>query len=141
MLHTRRHFLETTLKGSTLVSLGLTVPVFLRHTALRAAQAGPNGDRVLVVIQLSGVNDGLNTVVPFGDELYAKNRNALRIPADQVLKIDDYLGLHPSLDGLSQLLEAGQLSILQGVGYPNASRSHFRSMDIWHTASMAEKLP
>src|SRR5437867_6220875 len=95
MFTTRRQFLETTLKGSTLVSLGLTVPTFL-HRSARAAQAESKaGDRLLVVIQLSGGNDGLNTVIPFGDDLYAKSRNALRIPADQVLKLDDYIGLHP----------------------------------------------
>jgi uncharacterized protein (DUF1501 family) len=141
MLHTRRRFLETTLKGSTLVSLGLSVPSFLHRTARAADKTQANGDRVLVVIQLSGGNDGLNTVVPFGDELYTKNRPTLRVPAEQVLKIDDRVGLHPNLAGLAKLLEASQLAVLQGIGYPNPSRSHFRSMDIWHTASLAEKLP
>ena len=141
MFTTRRRFLETTLKGSTLVSLGLTVPTFLHRSARAAEAAGKTGDRVLVVVQLSGGNDGLNTVVPFGDDLYRKNRPTLRVATEQVLKIDDHIGLHPNLAGLSKLLEAGQLAVLQGVGYPNPSRSHFRSMDIWHTASLAEKLP
>ena len=139
MFTTRRRFLETTLKGSTLVSLGLTVPNFL-HRSARAAE-GAKGDRVLVVVQLSGGNDGLNTVIPFGDDLYAKNRVALRVAADQIQKIDDHVGLHPSLTGLSKLLEDGHLAVLQGIGYPNPSRSHFRSMDIWQAASLAEKLP
>jgi len=138
---TRRSFLETSLKSSALVSLGLTVPEFLHRSARAAADAKSPADRVIVVIQLSGGNDSLNTVIPFGDDLYAKNRTALRVPTDQIKKIDDYCGLHPSLDGLAKLLEDGQLAVLQGIGYPNASRSHFRSMDIWHTASLAEKLP
>jgi len=141
MTQTRRQFLGATLRGSTLVSMGLSAPTFLCRTALAAAKSPPPGDRVLVVIQLSGGNDGLNTVVPFGDELYAKNRTSLQIPIDQVKKIDDYCGLHPSLEGFAKLLEDGQLSVLHGIGYPNPSRSHFRSMDIWHTASLAEKLP
>jgi uncharacterized protein (DUF1501 family) len=141
MFHTRRQFLATALKGSALVSFGWTVPGFLRRTALAAAAAGSNAERVLVVIQLSGGNDGLNTVVPFGDDLYAKNRPTLRIPAEQVIRIDDHAGLHPSLAGFGKLLEAGQLAVLQGIGYPNPSRSHFRSMDIWQTANMGERLP
>jgi uncharacterized protein (DUF1501 family) len=141
MFQTRRQFLEFSLKSSTLVSVGLTVPTFLRRSALAAADSKGSVDRTLVVVQLSGGNDGLNTVIPFGDDLYAKNRTGLRIASDQILKIDDHVGLHPSLAGFSNLLENGRLSILQGTGYPNPSRSHFRSMDIWNTASMAEKLP
>lgn len=140
MFTNRREFLGTALSGSTLISMGLTAPTFLCRSALAAASRSSD-ERVLVVIQLSGGNDGVNTAIPFGDDLYAKNRTALRIPTDQVLKIDDYCGLHPSLAGLSKLLEDNQLSVLHGIGYPNPSRSHFRSMDIWHTASMAEKLP
>jgi uncharacterized protein (DUF1501 family) len=140
MFETRRRFLRTVLGSSTLVSMGVTAPSFLCRSALAAADAKAN-DRVLVVVQLSGGNDGLNTVVPVGDDLYNKNRNALRISAGQALKVDDYVGLHPSLDGFAKLLEESRLAILQGVGYPNPSRSHFRSMDIWHTASMAERLP
>jgi uncharacterized protein (DUF1501 family) len=121
--------------------MGLTAPTFLCRTARAAAGANSDRERVLVVIQLSGGNDGLNTVIPFADDLYAKNRGTLRIPTEQVLKIDGYCGLHPSLDGLAKLLEAGQLAVLNGIGYPNPSRSHFRSMDIWHTASLSEKLP
>ncbi len=136
----RRQFLGTAIKGSSLISMGLIAPTFLCRSALAVA-AKPAGERVLVVIQLSGGNDGLNTVIPFGDDLYAKNRNALRIPTDQIKKLDDYCGLHPSLEGLAKLHEDGHLAVLHGIGYPNPSRSHFRSMDIWHTASLAEKLP
>jgi uncharacterized protein (DUF1501 family) len=89
---------------------------------------------VLVVVQLSGGNDGLNTVIPFAHDAYRKARPSLAVGKDQVKKIDDELGFHPSLDGFSKLLEGGRLGIIQGVGYPNPDRSHFSSMDIWHTA-------
>lgn len=128
----RRRFLQSTLGTSALLSVGLHVPAFLARTA-HAARSG-SGERVLVVVELSGGNDGLNTVVPYGDELYAKYRSVLRIGAEQVHKIQDGLGLHPSMDGLARLLEENRLAIVQGVGYPNPDRSHFRSMDIWHTA-------
>jgi uncharacterized protein (DUF1501 family) len=129
---TRRRFLQTTLGTSTLLSMGLSAPAFLA----RAAKAAPSGsgNNVLVVVQLSGGNDGLNTVVPYADEAYEKNRIVLRIPKDQVLKLDGQTGLHPQLAGFHKLIEAGRLAIVQGVGYPNPDRSHFRSMDIWHTA-------
>jgi uncharacterized protein (DUF1501 family) len=128
----RRRFLQHALGSSALLSVGLHVPAFLARSA-RAAGTG-TGQRVLVVVQLSGGNDGLNTVVPYGDELYAKHREVLRLGADQVLKIQQGLGLHPSMDGLARLLQENRLAIVQGVGYPNPDRSHFRSMDIWHTA-------
>ena len=129
---TRRKFLQTTLGSSTLLSLGLTAPTFLSRAA-KAAEAA-SGERVLVVVQLSGGNDGLNTVIPYADDAYAKNRIVLRIPSGQVLKIDDHFGLHPQMTGFRKLLEDDRLAIGQGVGYPNPDRSHFRSMDIWHTA-------
>src|SRR4029450_2069783 len=125
---TRREFL----KVSSLIGLGATVPAFLARTALAAPDASKPGakDTILVVVQLTGGNDGLNTVIPFKDELYAKYRPTIKIPADQVKKVNDSIGLHPSLDGLAGLLEDKALSIVQGVGYPNPSQSHFRSMDI-----------
>ncbi len=137
MFTSRRDFL----KQSTLLAVGSTIPVFLRQSAATLASTRPRGDRVLVVIQLTGGNDGLNTVVPYGDELYARYRRVLRIPKRRVLKIDDYHGLHPAMTGMHELLGQGRLAIVQGVGYPNPSRSHFRSMDIWHTASTAAELP
>jgi uncharacterized protein (DUF1501 family) len=130
----RRRFLQSSLGSSALLSMGLTVPQFLARSAQAAAGARAGGDRVLVVLQLSGGNDGLNTVVPYADEAYAKNRIVLRVPAGQVLKIDDHLGLHPQMSGFAELLEKGRLAVVQGVGYPNPDRSHFRSMDIWHSA-------
>ncbi len=128
----RRDFLCTGLRSLPVISLAPTVPGFLARTA-RAAAAEKDG-RVMVVIQLDGGNDGINTVVPFRDEGYAKHRRQLRLPADRILKVSDGVGLHPAMTGASKLLEGGRLAIVQGVGYPNPDRSHFASMAIWHTA-------
>jgi uncharacterized protein (DUF1501 family) len=127
---TRRDFL----RSSTLLALAATVPGFLANTA-RAAKAERDG-RVLVVIQLDGGNDGINTVVPFADEGYARHRKVLRLPKDRLVKINERVGLHPSLADAGKLLDAGQLAIVQGVSYPNPNRSHFRSMAIWHSARL-----
>ena len=89
---------------------------------------------MLVVLELNGGNDGLNTVVPYGDDVYRKHRPKLQIADGSLHKIDDHVGLHPSLFGLSELLKHGKLAIVQSVGYPNANRSHFESMAIWQTA-------
>lgn len=129
---TRRQLLATGLQGLPLVALGSSVPNFLASTAHAAERS--SADRVLVVVQLSGGNDGLNTVVPYSDDLYAANRIALRIATDAVHKIDDNLGFHPRMKGFAELLKAGHLSVVQGVGYDHPDRSHFRSMDIWHMA-------
>jgi uncharacterized protein (DUF1501 family) len=142
MTPTRRDFLKTSLAGGSLVAWGLTVPGFLARTAHAAPNADKAGakDTILVVIQLTGGNDGLNTVVPHKDPEYARLRPTLKLPFAQLKKINDDLGLHPSLDGLAGLLEDQALCIVQGVGYPNPTQSHFRSMDIWQAASQAETL-
>ena len=90
-------------------------------------------DPVLVVLQLSGGNDALNTVVPHGDPRYYDNRPNVRVPEDQDLKIDDNVGLNPNMGPMKKIYDEGKMAIVQGVGYPNPNRSHFRSMDIWHT--------
>src|SRR5919106_4720716 len=90
-------------------------------------------DPVLVVLQLSGGNDYLNTVIPYTDPLYRDNRPVVGIPEDQVLRLDDEVGLHPSMGPIQDLYNQGNVAIVHGVGYPNSPRSHFRSMDIWHT--------
>ena len=90
-------------------------------------------DPVLVVLQLSGGNDGLNTLVPHGNPLYYDHRPSVRTPQDQVLKIDDNVGFNPNMAPLKRLYDEGKVAVIQGVGYPNPNRSHFRSMDIWHT--------
>ena len=115
-MQTRRTFLQQ----SALVSLAPLVPAFLSRTAL-ATDAKPD-ERVLVVIQLDGGNDGLNTVVPYADENYAQCRQELRIRPKDVLKLNDAIGLHSALKPVTKLFEDGQLAIVQGVGYPNPNR-------------------
>jgi uncharacterized protein (DUF1501 family) len=142
MTTTRRELLRLGLGGSALLACGPTVPTFLVRSALALADA-PNRDaggrgreRILVVIQLDGGNDGLNTIVPHGDDIYHKSRPRLAIKAKDVKPIDDHVGLHPSLDGFAKLREEGRLAIVQSVGYPNPNRSHFESMAIWQTARL-----
>jgi uncharacterized protein (DUF1501 family) len=122
------------LRDCAFLSLAPIVPNFLSRTALAAA---PDRDgRVLVVLQLDGGNDGINTVVPFGDEAYAKHRRELRLPTDKLCKIAEGIGLHPAMRPAADLFEGGRLAIVQGVGYPNPDRSHFESMSIWQTARL-----
>jgi uncharacterized protein (DUF1501 family) len=120
------------LKHSAILSLAPTVPGFLSRTAM-AARPERDG-RILVVLQLDGGNDGINTVIPFGDEDYARHRRALRIPADRVCKLTDGIGLHPAMRPAVDMIQDGRFAIVQGVGYPNPDRSHFRSTAIWQTA-------
>ncbi|MFG0286373.1 MAG: DUF1501 domain-containing protein [Phycisphaerales bacterium JB039] len=137
----RRQFIA---RGVTLASATLTIPAFLQRSAFGlplpqeglSSIPGVDEDRILVVIQLSGGNDGLNTVIPFGADDYYKARPGIGIRADQALKLDERagIGLHPRMDGLKALYDEGACAIVQGVGYPNPNRSHFKSMDIWHTA-------
>jgi uncharacterized protein (DUF1501 family) len=128
MQATRRDFF----RGATFLSLAPTVPGFLAESARGAAPV--RDGRVLVVVQLDGGNDGINTLVPFRDEGYARHRKVLRLPEGRLVKLDDRVGLHPEMGAAARLLETCRLAIVQGVGYPNPSRSHFRSMDIWQTA-------
>jgi uncharacterized protein (DUF1501 family) len=144
-LRTRRDFLRTTVLGG---ALSWSVPAFLSNTfsALQAQAAdsatqvatGRDGS-ILVVLQMAGGNDGLNTVVPFSNDYYHNARPRLAISPNDVLKLNDTLGLHPSLAGFKGLYDGGNLAIVQGVGYPNPNRSHFRSTEIWQTASDSEK--
>lgn len=144
-LKTRREFLRTTMLGS---ALSWTVPAFLANTfsslnaeaADSAVQTATGKDgRILVVLQMAGGNDGLNTVVPFANDHYLKARPRIAIPANDVLKLNEELGFHPGLAGFRALHDAGQLGVVQGVGYPNPNRSHFRSTEIWQTATDSEK--
>ena len=140
IIQTRRAFLQ---KGMTLLAVTPTIPAFLDQTMIAMADPfdtartqSPSGKdgKILVVVQLSGGNDGLNTVIPFADDLYHRARPTIHHEAKAVLKIDGYIGLHPNLAGLKKLYDQGLMSVVQGVGYPNPNRSHFRSMDIWHSA-------
>ena len=93
-----------------------------------------NGNRSVVVLQLSGGNDALNTVIPYSNDLYYDNRPYLGIPEDQVLKLDGDLGLNPAMSPIKSLWDEGKVAAINGIGYPTPNRSHFRSMDVWHTA-------
>jgi uncharacterized protein (DUF1501 family) len=139
---TRREFLQTSLASGSLVVCGLTVPEFLGRTAAAARPADQKGarDTVLVVNELTGGNDGLNTLIPFKDAEYARLRPTLKQPTGQIRKLTDSLGLHPQMTGLADLFQDHALCVVQGVGYPNPSQSHFRSMDIWQAASRAKEL-
>ena len=95
-------------------------------------------DPVLVVLQMSGAYDALNTVIPYNDPHYSDYRTELKVEPDQVLAIDDKVGFHPSMAPIKDLYDQGKVAVIQGIGYPNPIRSHFRSMDIWHTAEPAK---
>ncbi len=123
---------RTFLQKSSIVSLAPVLPHVFGRTA-NAAKLEAD-EKVLIVIQLDGGNDGLNTVIPFADDGYGKARKKLRIPTKDILKIDDHVGLHPSMRSAKALFDDGRLSIVQDVGYPNPNRSHFTSMKIWQTA-------
>ncbi|USN98475.1 MAG: DUF1501 domain-containing protein [Phycisphaeraceae bacterium] len=137
---TRRELLGT---GLIMASAAMTMPMFLQRSALALPNpaSGPlpgvPEDRILVVVQLGGGNDGLNTVAPVGHDAYHSLRPAIHITPQQALMLDKRhadIGLHPALEGLKGLYDDGMLSLVQGVGYPNPNRSHFKSMDIWQTA-------
>jgi len=92
-------------------------------------------DPVLVVLQLSGAYDALNTIIPYNDPHYKDYRTVLKVEPEEVLAIDDNVGFHPSMAPVKGLYDQGKVAVIQGIGYPNPIRSHFRSMDIWHTAA------
>src|SRR5258707_7864052 len=131
MSSNRREFLGM---ASTLLATSATVPAFLTRRAWAAAGKEPANDRVLVVVQLTGGNDGLNTVVPFTDPVYRRLRPTLSLADAKLHKLDDRVGLHPAMDGMKKLFDAGQAAVVQSVGYPNPNRSHFESMAIWQLA-------
>lgn len=134
MPFTRRDFMK---RGSLLLAMGMTAPTFLTETARAmqeqddACMTGPNSKRALVVIQLGGGNDTLNTLVPYSDPSYYKLRPTLAIAQGDVLHLSDQVGLNPNFAPMKSLYDGGQLAVVQGVGYPNPNRSHFRSTDIW----------
>ncbi len=130
----RRKFLQSSLKASALLSASAYIPQFLKGTPTIGRKQTTHG-RTLVVIQLSGGNDGLNTVVPYRHDAYYEARPSLAIKSSDVISLTDELGFHPNLKGLAELYDQGELAVLNNVGYPNPNRSHFRSMDIWQTGS------
>jgi len=98
----------------------------------------PQGNKVVVVLQFSGGNDGLNTVIPVRNDIYYRSRPRLGITQDKAVSLTDEVGLHPALTNIKGLFDDGSLGILNNVGYPNPDRSHFRSMDIWQTGSTSK---
>lgn len=135
MLIKRRKFIT----GSSLAAAGLFVPRFLKAMDAKSSIVSPFGDKVVVIIQLNGGNDGLNTIIPYRNDLYYKNRSALGIKREDALSLTDEAGIHPELKAFKSLYDEGHLSVLNNVGYPNPDRSHFRSMDIWQTASKSNE--
>jgi uncharacterized protein (DUF1501 family) len=135
----RRQFLGRS-AGLSFLTFGGSLPSLFVQAARAAAEADRN-NHVLVVVELNGGNDGLNTVVPFENDRYYQLRPSLGIPKDQVHKLSDQVGLHPAMARAAELFKAGKLTIVQGVGYPEPNRSHFRSMEIWQTASTAARAP
>ena len=129
MAYTRRDFLKT---GALFVSIGVTAPAFLTRTVEAAAEKTP--PRTLVVVQLSGGNDGLNMVAPYTHPKYREVRPRLALTRDELLPLDDRLAFHGAMERLHRRYANGQVAIIEGVGYPNPNRSHFRSMEIWQTA-------
>jgi len=135
-LVTRRNLI----KGGTMIAVGMVAPGWLATIAeadvMRKAKGEKaSGDTVLVVCQFSGGNDGLNTVVPYASKAYYTLRPTIGIAESKVLKLDEHLGLHNGLTGLHELYKEGKVAIINNVGYPKANRSHFKSMEIWQSAS------
>ncbi len=132
-MNTRRQFLKTAAGGSLVLSLAPTIPGLLLRSAV-ASPVSSNHDRVLVVIQLTGGNDGLNTVVPFADEVYVRSRPTLRLPTADLHRNTPELGLHPNMGAMGKLFAEGHLAVIQGVGCPGLSRDHERALRVWQTA-------
>ncbi len=130
----RRSFLQK----SAMASTSIFVPAFLKAYQPESLFKSRSG-KILVIVQLSGGNDGLNTVIPYRNDIYYQQRPTLAVQKNEVLQVSDQLGLNPVLSPLQSLYDEGLLSIINNVGYPNPDRSHFRSMDIWHTASESDE--
>ena len=133
MLIKRKEFIQV----GSLATASLMLPKFLK--AFEGKAMVPAGNKVVVVLQFSGGNDGLNTVIPVRNDLYYKARPHLGIERTKAFRLTDEVGLHPALTGLKELYDDGSLGIINSVGYPNPDRSHFRSMDIWQTASQSNE--
>ena len=133
MLFKRKEFIQI----GSLATAAMMLPKFLK--AFESPAMVLPGNKVVVILQLSGGNDGLNTVIPYRNDLYYKARPKLGIVKDKALAVTDEVGLHPALTGFKELYDDGSLAILNNVGYPNPDRSHFRSMDIWQTASQSNE--
>ncbi len=125
----RRRFLKSSIGGAAAIGIGATLP----QCFAQAASASTTGERILVVVQMSGGNDGLNTVIPYKNDDYRAARPKLAVLIGDVLKCDDDTGFHPSMSGVYDLYQANKFTVVRSVGYDQPNRSHFESMDIWHT--------
>src|SRR5690606_27427300 len=133
MLIRRKEFLQI----GSLATASMMMPKFLK--AFESQAMVPAGNKVVVVLQLSGGNDGLNTVIPVRNDIYYKLRPGLGIKQNKAATLNDEVSLHPALTAFKGLYDEGNMAILNNVGYPNPDRSHFRSMDIWHSASKSNE--
>jgi uncharacterized protein (DUF1501 family) len=146
-IQTRREFLRRSL---FFLATSYSAPFFLTRTVLALDTARANAatasipgmpdDRILVVVQMGGGNDGLNTVVPYAMDEYYRVRSTINIEPNKIIKLNDTIGLHPNLARLKGMYDDGRMAVIQAVGYPNPDRSHFRSMEIWHTADPESKM-
>jgi uncharacterized protein (DUF1501 family) len=136
---TRREFLGLSSKGIGLLAFSQFAPEFLVRSTLAAVPAPEQDRRILVLVQLAGGNDGLNTLIPYEDADYYRLRPTLGIGKDTVLRLSDTVGLHPACSAMHGLFDRGKLAMVQNVGYPNPNRSHFRSTEIWETASASHE--
>ena len=133
MVIKRRNFIQL----GSLATASFMVPKFLK--AFEGKALVPPGNKVVVILQLSGGNDGLNTIIPVRNDIYYKSRPRIGITKSKAISLTDEAGIHPALTAFADAYHDGSLSILNNVGYPNPDRSHFRSMDIWHTASQSNE--
>lgn len=131
----RRKVLRTALTGAGVMGANLMLPsLFQNSVAAASAEASANG-KILVVLELSGGNDGLNTVVPYADDAYYRQRPNIGIPQNELRVLDDHFGLNPGMAGFERLFKDGRMAIIHGCGYEDPSYSHFTSMAYWHTAA------
>ena len=131
MIIKRKEFIQL----GSLATASVMLPKFLK--AFESGTVVPPGNKVTVVLQLSGGCDGLNQIIPIRNDIYFKSRPRLAVVKDKALSLTDEVGIHPALSGLKELYDDGSMAVLHNVGYPNPDRSHFRSMDIWHTGSQS----
>ena len=126
------------LKIGSLASASMMVPGFLK--AFEFSPKPEPGKKSLIIIQLSGGNDGLNTIIPYRNDIYYRTRPQIKITPDKVLTLNDEIGLNPYLKGIKELYDKGEVCLINGVGYPQPNRSHFRSMDIWQSGSSSSEV-
>jgi len=131
MIIKRKEFIQL----GSLATASMMLPKFLK--AFESGTVVPPGNKVTVVLQLSGGCDGLNQIIPIRNDIYFRSRPRLAVAKEKALNLTDEVGIHPALSGLKELYDDGSMSVLHNVGYPNPDRSHFRSMDIWHTGSQS----